>query len=147
MLLATCAQAHFVYVLALHCYKLLQKEVNKRLHNVCYALYYTHTNNAPKETQRANHTALRSDRAGSSGNHHHRTKGEVTMITKNQAMTKRYFSHVTLKDSRGNPVRCRASGKCQTWKTRPNDFKLPVKYGLYQCFYITPENAAEWSAD
>ena len=45
-----CAQAYFVYVLALHCYKLLQKEVNKRLHNVCYALYYTHTNNAPKET-------------------------------------------------------------------------------------------------
>ena len=69
------------------------------------------------------------------------------MITKDQAMTKRRFFHVTLKDSRGNPVVCRANGKCQTWKTRPNDFKLPVKYGLYQYFYITPENAAEWSAD
>lgn len=53
-----CVQAHFVYVLALRCYKLLQKEVNKRLHNVCYALYYTHTNNAPKETQHANLPAL-----------------------------------------------------------------------------------------
>ena len=69
------------------------------------------------------------------------------MITKDQAMTKRHFSHVTLKDSRGNPVVCRANGKCQTWKTRPNDFKLPVKYGLYQYFYITPENADEWVAD
>lgn len=58
MRLAMCAQAHFVYVLALRCYKMLQKEVNKRLHNVCYALYYTHTNNAPKETQHANHPAL-----------------------------------------------------------------------------------------
>ena len=68
------------------------------------------------------------------------------MITKNQAMTKRHFFHVTLKDSRGNPVVCRATGKCKTWKTRVADFKLPVKYGLYQSFYITPENAHEWVA-
>ena len=58
-------------VLALHCYKLLQKEVNKCLLYVCYALYYTHTNNAPKETHHANHPALRSSGTGSSGNHHH----------------------------------------------------------------------------
>lgn len=145
MVLAMCAQGHFVYMLALHCYKLLQKEVNKRLHNVCYALYYTHTKNAPKETQHANHPPVRSCRVGSYRNHHH--GGKVTMITKDQAMTKRYFSHVTLKDSRGNPVRCRATGKCQTWKTRPDNFKLPVKYGLYMSFYITPENADQWVAD
>ena len=58
MVLATCAQAHCVYVVALRCYKLLQKEVNKCLLYVCYALYYTHTNNAPKETYNANHSAL-----------------------------------------------------------------------------------------
>jgi hypothetical protein len=69
------------------------------------------------------------------------------MITKDQAMSNRYFKHVSLKDSRGNPVVCRATGKCKTWKTRPEEFKLPVKYGLYQSFYITPENAHEWSAD
>ena len=69
------------------------------------------------------------------------------MITKEQAMTARRFKHVSLKDSRGNPVVCRAAGKCQTWKTRPEEFKLPVKYGLKKWFYITPENAAEWSAD
>ena len=68
------------------------------------------------------------------------------MITKDQAMSNRYFKHASLKDSRGNPVKCRASGKCQTWKTRPEEFKLPVKYGLDKSFYITPENAAEWVA-
>ena len=67
------------------------------------------------------------------------------MITKDQAMSNRYFKHVSLKDSRGNPVKCRAAGKCQIWKTRPADFKLPVKYGLKQWFYITPENAHEWN--
>ena len=67
------------------------------------------------------------------------------MITKDQAMTRLLFKHVSLKDSRGNPVVCRAAGKCQTWKTRPEEFKLPVKYGLYQHFYITPENAHEWN--
>ena len=67
------------------------------------------------------------------------------MITKDQAMSNCYFKHVSLKDSRGNPIQCRASGKCKTWKTRPEEFKLPVKYGLYQSFYITPENAHEWN--
>lgn len=69
------------------------------------------------------------------------------MITKAQAMTARHFEHVTLKDSRGAPVRCRASGQCQTWVTRPDDFKLPVKYGLKQSFYITPANAADWRVE
>ena len=43
------------------------------------------------------------------------------------------------------PVRCRVNGKCRTWKTRPQDFQLPVKYGLRTCFYITPANAHEWT--
>ena len=67
------------------------------------------------------------------------------MITKSQAQTLRHFEHVTLKGSDGKPVRCRAMGACKTWKTRPNEFKLPVKYGLYQSFYITQDNAGEWN--
>lgn len=69
------------------------------------------------------------------------------MITKQQAINAEYrdeFFHVSELDSRNEPVKCRVSGKCKTWKTRPNEFKLPVKYGLYQSFYITPENASEW---
>ena len=67
------------------------------------------------------------------------------MITKSQAQTLRHFEHATLKGSDGKPVHCRAMGACKTWKTRPNEFKLPVKYGLYQSFYITQDNAGEWN--
>ena len=67
------------------------------------------------------------------------------MVTKEQAQTVRNFEHITLKGRDNLPVRCRSNGKCQVWKTRPNEFKLPVKYGLYQYFYITQDNANEWT--
>ena len=55
------------------------------------------------------------------------------------------FQHTSLKGSDGRPLRCRANGKLKTWKTRPEDFQLPVMHGLYLCFYITNSNAHEWS--
>jgi len=70
------------------------------------------------------------------------------MITISQAIEVKYrqeFHHVALKGGDKNPVRCRANGKCKTWVTRPGEFRLPVKYGLYQCFYITEKNASEWN--
>ena len=67
------------------------------------------------------------------------------MVTKEQAQISRNFNHVTLKGSDNLPVRCRAMGQCKTWKTRPNEFKLPVKHGLYQSFYITQDNADDWN--
>lgn len=70
------------------------------------------------------------------------------MITKEQALSlhhRQELVHVTYKDSRGAPVRCRVNGACKTWKTRPDEFQLPVKYGLRTCFYINAHNAAEWS--
>lgn len=66
------------------------------------------------------------------------------MITKEIALTVHSFFHVTLRNADGTAVRCRANGKCQTWKTRSDDFRLPVKYGLKQYFDITPWNAHEW---
>lgn len=68
-------------------------------------------------------------------------------ITKEQAVTLSYrevLEHKTKSNADGTPMRCRVNGKCKTWKTRPEDYRLPVKYGMYQCFYITPENAEEW---
>ncbi len=41
-------------------------------------------------------------------------------------------------------VRVRPSGRCQTWKTRPNEFRLPVKYGLYESSAITHDNADQF---
>jgi hypothetical protein len=66
------------------------------------------------------------------------------MITKHHAMTLGMFYHKTLRNKDGSAVRCRANGRCKVWKTRPEDFRLPVKYGLKQCFYLTPRNAEEW---
>lgn len=38
----------------------------------------------------------------------------------------------------------RVSGRCQTWKTRPADFRLPVKYGLYEHSAVEAHNAADF---
>ncbi len=54
------------------------------------------------------------------------------------------FHHVHLKNADDTPVRCRANGVCKTWKTRPKDYRLPVKHGLRECFYITPVNNMDW---
>lgn len=37
-------------------------------------------------------------------------------------------------------VKVRVSGKCQTWKTRPDEFRLPVKHGLYENGAVTHLN-------
>jgi|SoiMethySBSTD1v2_1073268.scaffolds.fasta_scaffold1108904_3 hypothetical protein len=47
--------------------------------------------------------------------------------------------------SSGKVYRVRRSGKTQLWKTRPGEFKIPVKFGLYQSLYLTHENAHEWN--
>jgi len=44
-------------------------------------------------------------------------------------------------DSDGKPSRAKVNGRVQTWKTRPNDFKVPLKRGLYDTGYLTPSNA------
>lgn len=40
--------------------------------------------------------------------------------------------------------RWRANGACKVWKTRPDEFRLPVKYGLRDYSYITELNADEF---
>jgi len=43
-----------------------------------------------------------------------------------------------------NCERWRRNGATQTWKTRPNDFRIPVKHGLYAYWEITADNANEF---
>ena len=38
----------------------------------------------------------------------------------------------------------RVSGKCKTWKRDTGRFHLPVKYGLYESFYIDQDNCADF---
>jgi hypothetical protein len=41
-------------------------------------------------------------------------------------------------------TRVRVSGRCQTWKTRPDEFKLPVKYGLYESWAVDLTNCQDF---
>lgn len=70
------------------------------------------------------------------------------MITKEIAVNATYrqlFYHTRAKNADGTPLRVRVNGKCKTWKTRPEEFRLPVKYGLRECFYIDQDNAHEFT--
>lgn len=71
----------------------------------------------------------------------------LVMVTKLQAVELTYGSilhHAYKRNRDGTPMRVRVTGKCKTWKTRPDEFKLPVMYGLYESGYITHENCGEW---
>lgn len=69
----------------------------------------------------------------------------ITKLIATECHHNQVFEHVTLKNADGTPVRCRKTGQCKTWKTRPDEFKLPVKHGLKTCFYITQDNAHKWT--
>lgn len=67
-------------------------------------------------------------------------------ITPQTALLAGHFWHRTATTKDGiRAIQCRRNGKTQTWKTRPNEFKIPCKYGMYDFFYITDKNAADWS--
>jgi hypothetical protein len=81
------------------------------------------------------------------------------MITQQQALDFNHF-HFTGVNSRGKAecirtvgprggvktriIEVRRSGKTKLWKTRPTEFSLPVKFGLYESTYITHDNAGDW---
>lgn len=73
------------------------------------------------------------------------------MVTKEQAATNREFHRGPCRKyigPRGGVERItehwRASGNIRTWATRPDDFRLPIKYGLYRSDEITQHNAREF---
>jgi hypothetical protein len=71
-----------------------------------------------------------------------------TTVTKENQEGVREFYHKTIMNSdKKTPARCRRNGKTQTWKTRPLEFKIPVKHRLYDFFYITHLNCNEWTID
>lgn len=69
-------------------------------------------------------------------------------LTKELALKADVFYHVELKNKSDNtPLRVRRNGKTQTWKTRPDEFRVPVKYGLYAYANITNDNMNEWQVN
>lgn len=62
------------------------------------------------------------------------------MITLEQAKNLRQGTilyHIFNKNSDGSPQRWRVNGLPKTWKTRPSEVRVPVKYGLYSYDYLT----------
>ena len=57
--------------------------------------------------------------------------------------------HLSMKNADGTMVRARVNGQLKLWKTRPTEFRLPMEYGVYECFYLDLDdtNASEWSLE
>ena len=69
------------------------------------------------------------------------------MITKDQAInlyTGATLYHLVERNADGTALRVRKNGKVKTWKSRPDEWRMPVKYGLKKCFYVDHNSAGEW---
>jgi len=40
----------------------------------------------------------------------------------------------------GTPQRWRVNGKVKRWKRNPDRIEIPIKRGLYECYYLTNAN-------
>ncbi len=70
------------------------------------------------------------------------------MITKDDAMKLTHgqtIYHTSLKNADGTATRARITGACRVWKTRPSEFRIPWKHGLYTYGAVTQDNADEWT--
>lgn len=61
--------------------------------------------------------------------------------------TKDLTGSVTFVTKWGRPMRWRKNGKTKMWKTRPGEFRIPVKFGLYDHTYITHENVGSYEVE
>jgi len=67
----------------------------------------------------------------------------MTSLTIEKARTLTYRNVLAMNDEKnsdGTCVRWRVNGAVKTWKTRPNEFRIPVKHGMYDFGYITEKN-------
>lgn len=62
------------------------------------------------------------------------------MITKEQALHCDRF-HYEPACTEQRTERWRRNGQTKVWKTRPDEFRVPVKYGLRDYTYIDHDNA------
>lgn len=69
----------------------------------------------------------------------------MVMVTKQQAMTAAAF-HANHEPG-GKVYRWRRNGQTQTWKTRPDDFRTPIKYGLRDYGQLTETNADQFHTE
>lgn len=70
------------------------------------------------------------------------------MVTKDQALTANEFHYGTCKRTIGlrggvteHTEHWRRNGATKVWSTRPDEFRVPIKYGLKKCSYLTQSDA------
>jgi len=68
------------------------------------------------------------------------------IVDADTAMTADTFYHRTKKYARSDrPIEVRKMGATKRWVRQPEKFRVPVKFGMYDSFYIDNRNADEWS--
>jgi hypothetical protein len=67
----------------------------------------------------------------------------MNILTKEDALKLTYGNLVSMNNEKnydGTCCRWRVTGKIKTWKTRPEEFKVPLKHGMYDYGYLTEKN-------
>lgn len=67
-------------------------------------------------------------------------------VTKEQALTVDRF-HYDPACTPDRTERWRRNGKTKLWKTRPDEFQVPVKFGMYEYSYLTDTNADQFHTE
>ena len=71
------------------------------------------------------------------------------MITLEQAKNLKWRQEIYHNHYRQNggktPETWRVNGQVKTWKTRPNEVKVPIKHSLYSFSYLTHNDLNEFS--
>lgn len=62
-------------------------------------------------------------------------------VTRAQALSEDRFHEDSARRADGTCYVHRRNGATQTWKSRPADFRTPIKYGLRGYGQLTPANA------
>ena len=70
------------------------------------------------------------------------------MIAKGQALRLRpgqVIYHLRYRNADNTPMRARVMGKPHEWKTRPQEFRVPICHGFKDYGELTHQNADLWS--
>ena len=70
----------------------------------------------------------------------------VDIVTRENCERFNHFYFVNKGNGKAVVMHWRRNGKTKLWKTRPNEFKIPVKYGMYDYGYITHEMINIWGS-
>lgn len=66
----------------------------------------------------------------------------VALKLRNETIYSLYYANAD-----GTPQRWRVNGQVKTWKTRPNDFRLPIKRGMREFGYIDQINGGDFTTN